>query len=76
MAMDRAAREVGINFIGGFSALVQKGMTDSDLRLINSIPESLARTERVCGSVNVASTKAGINMGRGGAHGTDHQEDG
>lgn len=62
MAMDRAAREVGINFIGGFSALVQKGMTDSDLRLINSIPESLARTERVCGSVNVASTKAGINM--------------
>ena len=62
MAMDRAAEEVGINFIGGFSALVQKGMTDSDLKLINSIPEALACTERVCSSVNVASTKAGINM--------------
>lgn len=62
MAMDRAAQEVGINFIGGFSALVQKGMTDSDLKLINSIPGALACTERVCSSVNVASTKAGINM--------------
>jgi uncharacterized protein (UPF0210 family) len=62
LAMDRAAKEVGVNFIGGFSALVQKGMTESDLKLIHSIPEALARTERVCSSVNVASTKAGINM--------------
>jgi hypothetical protein len=62
LAMDRAAKEVGVNFIGGFSALVQKGMTESDLKLINSIPEALASTERVCSSVNVASTKAGINM--------------
>lgn len=62
LAMDRAAREVGVNFIGGFSALVQKGMTDSDRKLIASIPEALARTERVCSSVNAGSTKAGINM--------------
>ena len=62
LAMDRAAKEVGVNFIGGFSALVQKGMTESDLKLINSIPEALARTERVCSSVNTGSTKAGINM--------------
>ncbi|MFA0889475.1 MAG: PFL family protein [Synergistales bacterium] len=62
LAMDRAAKEVGVNFIGGFSALVQKGMTESDLKLIHSIPEALARTERVCSSVNAGSTKAGINM--------------
>jgi uncharacterized protein (UPF0210 family) len=61
-AMDRAAREVGVNFIGGFSALVQKGMTRGDEALIKSIPAALAGTERVCASVNVASTKAGINM--------------
>ncbi|MDD4364892.1 MAG: PFL family protein [Synergistales bacterium] len=61
-ALDRAAETVGVNFIGGFSALVQKGMTDSDRRLIESIPEALATTERVCSSVNVGSTKAGINM--------------
>ena len=61
-AMDRAAREVGVNFIGGFSALVQKGMTSGDARLIASIPEALASTELVCSSVNVGSTKAGINM--------------
>ena len=61
-ALDRAASTVGVNFIGGFSALVQKGMTDSDRRLIESIPEALATTERVCSSVNVGSTKAGINM--------------
>ena len=62
LAMDRAADAVGINFIGGYSALVQKGMTDADRRLILSLPEALAVTERVCASVNVASTKAGINM--------------
>ncbi len=60
--MDEAAREVGVNFIGGFSALVHKGATPGDLRLIRSIPEALARTEKVCASVNVATTKAGINM--------------
>ena len=62
LAMDRAAREVGVNFIGGFSALVQKGFTPGDRKLIASIPEALAVTERVCASVNVGSTKAGINM--------------
>jgi len=61
-AMDDAAREVGVNFIGGFSALVHKGFTPGDLRLIKSIPDSLAGTERVCSSVNVATTRAGINM--------------
>ena len=61
-AMDRAAREVGVNYIGGFSALVQKGFTTGDRSLIASIPEALARTERVCASVNVGSTRAGINM--------------
>ena len=61
-AMDDAARQVGVNFIGGFSALVHKGMTSGDLRLIQSIPEALATTELVCSSVNVGSTKAGINM--------------
>ncbi|MEG2118052.1 MAG: PFL family protein, partial [Clostridia bacterium] len=53
---------LGINFIGGFSALVQKGMTNADRALIMSIPQSLTETERVCSSVNVATTKAGINM--------------
>ena len=62
VAMDEAAKTCGVNFIGGFSALVQKGMTESDRRLIASIPSALARTERVCASVNVAGTKAGINM--------------
>ena len=61
-ALDRAAHEIGINFLGGFSALVQKGMTESDRVLIASIPEALARTELVCSSVNVGSTRAGINM--------------
>lgn len=60
--LDRAAREVGINFIGGFSALVHKGFTRGDHALVRSIPAALAGTERVCASVNVASTKAGINM--------------
>ena len=62
IAMDRAARECGVDFIGGYSALVQKGMTVGDKRLIQSIPEALARTNIVCSSVNVGSTKAGINM--------------
>lgn len=62
MAMERAARSAGVNFIGGFSALVQKGMTESDLKLLKSIPEVLSKTERVCSSVNVGSTKAGINL--------------
>ena len=61
-ALDAAARATGVNFIGGFSALVQKGMTEADRRLIASIPEALATTELVCSSVNVGSTKAGINM--------------
>ena len=62
IAMDKAAKECGVNFIGGFSALVQKGFTRGDRVLIESIPEALAATERVCSSVNVGSTKAGINM--------------
>ncbi|HHU93195.1 MAG TPA: PFL family protein [Halanaerobiaceae bacterium] len=60
--LDRAAKEVGVDFIGGFSALVHKGYTRGDRKLIASIPEALASTERVCSSVNVATTKAGINM--------------
>ena len=60
--LDRAARELGINLIGGYSALVYKGVSKSDERLINSIPEALCTTERVCSSVGVATTKAGINM--------------
>ena len=62
LAMDKAAKECGVNFIGGFSALVQKGMTEGDQILIDSIPEALAATDVVCSSVNVGSTKAGINM--------------
>jgi len=61
-ALDRAAETVGINYIGGFSALVHKGFTTSDRRLIASIPKALSETERVCASVNVATTKTGINM--------------
>lgn len=60
--MDDAAGAVGVNFIGGFSAIVQKGFTPADKALINSIPSALACTERVCSSVNVASTREGINM--------------
>ncbi|MGI6578595.1 MAG: PFL family protein [Eubacteriales bacterium] len=62
LAMQRAAETVGINFIGGFSALVHKGFTIGDRRLISAIPEALAETECVCSSVNVATTRAGINM--------------
>ena len=61
-SMDRAAAEVGVNFIGGFSALVHKGTTSGDQALLRSIPEALATTERVCASVNVGTTRAGINM--------------
>ena len=61
-ALDRAAETLGIDFLGGFSALVHKGMGDADRHLIASIPEALATTTRVCSSVNVASTRAGINM--------------
>lgn len=60
--MEQAAAEVGVNFIGGFSALVHKGLTGGDIKLLRAIPEALATTERVCSSVNVATTKAGINM--------------
>lgn len=60
--LDRAAKQVGVNFIGGFSALVQKGFTQGDRILIDSIPEALAVTERVCSSVNVGSSRSGINM--------------
>lgn len=60
--LDRAAKEVGVNLIGGYSALVSKGMTNADEMLIRSIPEALHSTERVCSSVNLGSTKTGINM--------------
>ncbi|MBE6406044.1 MAG: PFL family protein [Lentisphaerae bacterium] len=60
--LDRAAKDLGINFIGGYSALVQKGFSNGSRALIQSIPEALSVTDRVCSSVNVASTKAGINM--------------
>lgn len=60
--LDDAAKEVGVNFVGGFSALVEKGCTKGDNLLIESIPQALASTERVCASVNLASSKAGINM--------------
>jgi len=60
--LDKAAKEVGVNFIGGFSALVHKGMTESDRILIDSVPEALSVTERVCSSINLGSTRSGINM--------------
>ena len=60
--LDRAAKEVGVNFLGGYSAIVSKGMTKSDELLIRSIPMALACTERICSSINVGSTKTGINM--------------
>lgn len=62
LSLDEAAKEVGVNFLGGYSAIVSKGMTESDRLLIESIPEALARTERICSSVNVGSTRTGINM--------------
>ena len=60
--LDEVAGEVGVNFVGGYSALVEKGMTKGDELLIESIPQALAQTQRLCSSVNVASSKAGINM--------------
>ncbi|MCD7867788.1 MAG: PFL family protein [Clostridiales bacterium] len=60
--LDRAAKTVGVNFIGGYSALVSKGMTPAEKNLLDSIPQALALTDRVCSSVNVGSTKTGINM--------------
>lgn len=60
--LDKVAEEIGVNFVGGFSAMVEKGMTKGDKLLIESIPEALAQTERLCSSINVASSKAGINM--------------
>ncbi|MBR0307702.1 MAG: PFL family protein [Mogibacterium sp.] len=62
MALDRAAHEIGVDFIGGYSALVQKGFSAGDAELIDSIPRALAETELVCSSVNIGSTRAGINM--------------
>ena len=62
LALDRAAQTVGVNFIGGYSALVHKGFSPGDYALIESIPEALSRTDFVCSSVNIGSTKAGINM--------------
>ncbi|WP_124060901.1 PFL family protein [Gordonibacter sp. Marseille-P4307] len=62
LAMDRAAKEVGVDFVGGFSALVQKGASAADHKLMDSIPEALASTDFVCSSVNLGSTRAGINM--------------
>jgi hypothetical protein len=61
-ALDRAAKEVGVDFIGGFSALVHKGVGEGGRRVIEAIPQAMATTERVCSSVNVATTRAGINM--------------
>ena len=62
LAMDSAAKETGVDFIGGYSALVHKAMTEADERLIRSIPEALATTDVVCSSINIGSTRAGINM--------------
>ena len=62
LALDKAGAEVGVDFVGGFSALVQKGASKTDNALMNSIPQALAQTDRVCASVNLGSTRAGINM--------------
>ena len=61
-ALDKAAKQLGVNFVGGYSALVQKGFSSGDYALIESIPEALAATDFVCSSVNIGSTKAGLNM--------------
>ena len=74
-ALDRAAETTGVNFVGGFSALVQKGFAKGDEILINSIPEAMAETNLVCSSVNVASTKAGVNLDHPVQHGPHHQAD-
>lgn len=69
-ALDKAADQVGVNFIGGYSALVEKGATTAEKKLIESIPEALSTTEVVCGSVNIGSSRAGINMNAAKAMGT------
>ena len=74
--LDKAAKEIGIDFIGGFSALVERGYTEGDRKLLASIPEALATTDLVCSSVAVGSTKAGINMdavAEMGPRGTDER---
>lgn len=60
--LDRAAKEVGVDFLGGYGALVQKGMTKAEREFLDTIPEALATTDVVCSSVNIGSSKAGINM--------------
>ena len=74
-ALDRAAKEMGVNFLGGYSALMHKGATRADERLLESIPEVMATTERLCSSVNVGSTRAGLNRRflRRGRAGMRHQ---
>ncbi|MEG1930745.1 MAG: DUF711 family protein, partial [Anaerovorax sp.] len=62
LTLERVAQKVGVNFIGGYSALVHKGFSPGDKALIESIPRALAQTERICSSVNIGTTKAGINM--------------
>ena len=62
VAMDNAGKEVGVDFVGGFSALVHKGISRADKNLMESIPQALAETDNVCSSINVGSTRAGINM--------------
>ncbi|WP_273150354.1 DUF711 family protein, partial [Methylophaga thiooxydans] len=62
LTLDKAADELGVDFIGGFSALVEKGMSAGDRALIDSIPQALTESKRICSSVNVASTRAGLNM--------------
>ena len=69
LTLDRAAKEVGVNFIGGYSALVHKGFAAGDQELIDSIPRALAQTEIVCSSVNIGSTKTGHQHGRGRGNG-------
>ena len=74
-ALDKAAKEVGVNFIGGYSALVEKGATKAEQKLIASIPEALAETDVVCSSVNIASSRAGRHQyGCDEADGRGHQE--
>ena len=62
IALDRAAKQVGVNFIGGFGALMHKGSTRAEECLLEAMPEVFQKTERLCGSVNVGSTRSGINM--------------
>ena len=62
MALDAAGKKVGVNFVGGYTALVHKGFSAGDKRLIESIPRALAETDIVCSSVNIGATKAGLNM--------------